>query len=132
MNLQLNTQSRYALRAVLELAKEYDNSMPLSKISESQYLSLRYLEQIFAKLKKAGIVKSLRGVKGGYYLAKEPKEILVGEIIEIFEEFYPTECLKDNECDMIEKCLTKNLWAKLKHNIDEVLFKTTLEDLLKS
>jgi len=129
--MQLNTQSRYALRATLELAKEYGKSIPLSKISESQYLSVRYLEQIFAKLKKAGIVESIRGVKGGYYLAKEPNEIFVGEIIEIFEEFYPTECLKGKECDLIEKCLTKNLWSKLKVNIDEVLFKTTLGDLLK-
>lgn len=129
--MQLNTQSRYALRATLELAKEYNKSIPLSKISETQFLSVRYLEQIFAKLKKAGIVGSVRGVKGGYYLAKEPKDIYVGDIIKIFEEFYPTECLKDKECDLIEKCLTKNLWAKLKVNIDEVLFKTTLEDLLK-
>ncbi len=129
--MQLNTQSRYALRATLELAREQGKSVPLSKISESQFLSVRYLEQIFSKLKKAGIVESIRGVKGGYYLAKKPNEILVGEIIQIFEEFYPTECLKGKECDLIERCLTKNLWAKLKVNIDEVLFKTTLEDLLK-
>ncbi len=129
--MQLNTQSRYALRATLELAKDYNKSIPLSKISENQFLSVRYLEQIFAKLKKAGIVESVRGVKGGYYLAKEPKNISVGEIVEIFETFYPTECLKTNECDMIEQCLTKNLWSRLKVSIDEVLYKTTLADLLK-
>ena len=119
------------MRATLELAKEYNNSIPLSMISENQFLSVRYLEQIFAKLKRAGIVESVRGVKGGYYLAKPPEEILVGEIIQTFEEFYPTECLKNKECDLIEQCLTRNLWSKLKVNIDEVLFKTTLADLLK-
>lgn len=129
--MQLNTQSRYALRATLELARNHGNSIPLSKISENQFLSVRYLEQIFSKLKKAGIVKSIRGVKGGYYLAKDPKDILAGDIIVIFEEFYPTECLKSKECDLIERCLTQNLWSKLKENIDQVLFTTSLADLLK-
>ena len=129
--MQLNTQSRYALRATLEMAKEPKKSIPLSKISENQYLSVRYLEQIFAKLKKAGIVESIRGVKGGYYLARNPEDIYVGQIVEIFENFYPTECIKSNECDMIEECLTRNLWSRLKVTIDEVLYKTTLADLLK-
>lgn len=129
--MQLNTQSRYALRATLELARNHGQSIPLSKISENQYLSVRYLEQIFSKLKKADIVKSIRGVKGGYYLSRDPKDILVGDIISIFEEFYPTECLKGRECDLIEKCLTQNLWTKLKDSIDEILYSTTLADLLK-
>lgn len=129
--MQLNTQSRYALRAIVELAKVYDKTLSLSQISETQFLSVRYLEQIFSKLKKAGIVKSQRGVKGGYSLTRHPKEINVREVVSVFEEFYPTECLKTNTCDLIDRCLAKNLWIKLKKCVDDVLYETTIEDLLK-
>ena len=79
--MKLSTKGRYGLRAVLDLAMNGKNeAVALSGIAERQDISISYLEQLIAKLKKAGIVNSIRGAQGGYILAKEPEEISVGDI----------------------------------------------------
>lgn len=129
----VSTKGRYGLKAVFELAISDSNSpLPLSVISERTELSELYLEQIFSVLKKNGIVKSLRGAQGGYFLTKEPKNIPVGEIIKALEgELSPSKCLLDEGyCDMLDRCPTYMIWDKIKKSIDEVVDNTTVADMI--
>ena len=92
--MKLTTKGRYGLRAVIDLAM-YAKTEPvsLSDVAERQNISISYLEQLIAKLKKAGIVQSTRGAQGGYALAKEPEEISVGEILRALEgSLSPVDC----------------------------------------
>lgn len=130
--MKLSTKGRYGLRAIFEVALKQENGpVSLSSIAQSQELSIRYLEQLFSKMKKAGIVKSIRGANGGYILAKNPKDITVGDIIRLFEgNVTPSECVEDTLCDHADLCVTRDVWIKIKRSIDCVLDGTTLEDMV--
>jgi len=92
--LKLSTKGRYGLRAIVDLAINGEKeAVALSGIAERQDISISYLEQLIAKLKKAGIVTSIRGAQGGYLLAKNPEEISVGEILRALEgDLNPVNC----------------------------------------
>ncbi|WP_455089799.1 RrF2 family transcriptional regulator [Peptoanaerobacter stomatis] len=129
----VSTKGRYALKAVFELAMaDIDTPMSLNTISEKTDLSELYLEQIFSVLKKKGIVKSIRGVQGGYLLTRKPDEISAGEIIKALEgELSPSKCLIDEGyCDMLDRCPTYMIWDRIKKSIDEVIDNTTLQDMI--
>ncbi|EHL16518.1 RrF2 family transcriptional regulator [Peptoanaerobacter stomatis] len=129
----VSTKGRYALKAVFELAMtDIDTPMSLNTISERTDLSELYLEQIFSVLKKKGIVKSIRGVQGGYLLTRKPDEISAGEIIKALEgELSPSKCLIDEGyCDMLDRCPTYMIWDRIKKSIDEVIDNTTLQDMI--
>ena len=113
--MRLTTKSRYGLRAVIQLAIDSleDKRTTLASIAKRQCLSERYLEQIFSMLKKGGIVDSIRGMKGGYYLAREPENITVGDVLRVLED--PVEivgCLKD-ACPKEDDCVTYSIWRKI-------------------
>ena len=129
----VSTKGRYALKAVFELAMtDIDTPMSLNTISEKTDLSELYLEQIFSVLKKKGIVKSIRGVQGGYLLTRKPYEISAGEIIKALEgELSPSKCLIDEGyCDMLDRCPTYMIWDRIKKSIDDVIDNTTLQDMI--
>ncbi|EHL17188.1 Rrf2 family protein [Peptoanaerobacter stomatis] len=129
----VSTKGRYALKAVFELAMtDIDTPMSLNTISEKTDLSELYLEQIFSVLKKKGIVKSIRGVQGGYLLTRKPDEISAGEIIKALEgELSPSKCLIDEGyCDMLDRCPTYMIWDRIKKSIDDVIDNTTLQDMI--
>lgn len=129
----ISTKGRYALKAVFELAiSDRDTPISLNTISEKSNLSELYLEQIFSVLKKKGIVKSIRGVQGGYFLSRLPGEISVGEIIKALEgELSPSKCLIDEGyCDMLDRCPTYMIWDKIKRSIDDVIDNTTVQDMV--
>jgi transcriptional regulator, Rrf2 family len=130
----ISTKGRYALKAVFEIAIS-DNTapLPLSVISERTDLSELYLEQIFSVLKKKGVVKSLRGAQGGYFLTKEPKDISVGEIIKALEgELSPSKCVEDDGyCNMLDRCPTYMIWDNIKKAIDDVVDNTTVADMIE-
>ncbi|MDS1029132.1 Rrf2 family transcriptional regulator [Bacillota bacterium LX-D] len=134
--MKLSTKGRYGLRALVDLAS-YKSKGPVATrvIAERQGISERYLEQLLVSLKQAGLVKSVRGAQGGYILAREPKDIKVGEIIRILEgPIAPVECVSEinpEDCVRSETCITKNIWSKLRDAMVEVLDSYTLEDLLK-
>lgn len=115
------------------LAKVFkrDKVFPLRKIAEKERISFDYLEKIISKLEKAGLVKAKRGIQGGYFLAKPPQKIRVGEIIKVLEgEMALVKCLK-YFCPKEESCLTKNFWQKLNRTINIVLNSMTLADLIE-
>ncbi len=128
----LTTKARYAVMAVIEISEE-KNSQPISlqAISEKQKISLSYLEQIFARLKKAGIVASVKGPGGGYVLGKKCEEITVADIIKAMGEHVKmTRCNTKEGCVTVSsKCKTHHLWRGLENKIYEYLDSVSLKDL---
>ncbi len=133
--MKISTRGRYGLRAMVDLAVyEHSGVTPLREIAERQNISEQYLEQLFASLRKSGIVKSVRGAHGGYLLNHAPEEITVKDILVALEgPIAPVDCVlsKDarKECDSSDGCVTYNLWVKVKNNIDELLDSVKLSEL---
>lgn len=135
LNMKLSTKGRYGLRAMVDLViNGKDDNISLKNISERQGISMNYLEQIISILKKAGYVKSVRGAKGGYSLAKSPKDISVGDILRALEgNLNPVDCVLVNEekqCNDPDCCITKVVWKKISDSINEVVNNISLQDLI--
>jgi len=130
--MKLTTKGRYAVTAMLDLALHYEQgAVTLSDIARRQGISLSYLEQLFARLRRNGLVDSVRGPGGGYNLAMPPTNISVAKIvIAINENIDATRCGGEKNCDGEERCLTHNLWEDLSHRIHEFLDSITLADLV--
>lgn len=130
--MKLTTKGRYAVTAMLDLALRYDKgAVTLSDIAKRQGISLSYLEQLFAKLRRSGLVDSVRGPGGGYTLAMEPAKISIAEIIvAINENIDATRCGGEKNCHGDETCLTHQLWEDLSTRIYEFLNGITLGDLV--
>ena len=133
--MKLTSKGRYAVMALLDLAR-FNNVNPVSlrDISLRQGISLDYLEQIFSKLKKNEIVKSIRGTQGGYVLNKKPNEIKLTNIFHAVDEKVKTvQCKKDSKkgCNgKATKCITHNLWDELETHINTFFENKSLKDLL--
>jgi len=133
--MKLSTQSRYGVRAVVDIAYNSDGTETQVKdISRRQGISPRYLEQIFQKLKRAGILGSKRGPSGGYSLAKKPEEITVWEIVRTTEgQLDPVPCVnpKDGKghCERAEKCVTRVIWSEAGYRLKAYLESVTVRDL---
>jgi len=134
--MMISTKGRYALRIMLDLSQHLDDGyVSLSRISERQEISVKYLEAIVAMLNKAGMVESLRGKDGGYRLTKRPEEYTVGSIIKLTEgSIAPVSCLESqiNSCESACRCLTLPMWMKLEELVDGYLESVTLKDLLEN
>lgn len=134
--MQLSTKGRYAVRAMFDLSfYSKGEPIPLSRISEREEISLHYLEQLFNKLRKGGVVESVRGPSGGFKLAKKPSEITIEEIIRIVEgDIVPVSCTesgqKNKTCHRADKCITFVLWKRLGKTIRDYLSSITLQDLI--
>ena len=135
--MKLTSKSRYAVMALVDLAR-FNNINPVSlrDISLRQGISLDYLEQIFSKLKKNEIVKSIRGTQGGYVLNKNPNDIKLTNIFHAVDEKVKTvQCKKESKrgCNgKATKCITHNLWDELEIHINTFFENKSLEDLLKN
>ena len=133
--MKLSTKSRYAVMALADIAR-FKNNKPISlrDISIRQGISLVYLEQLFLKLKKNEIVKSIRGKKGGYTLNKTPDEIKISDILSAVEEKVKTiGCQKHSKkgCNgKSAKCITHNLWDELETYINVFFQEKNLGDLI--
>jgi len=135
--MKLNTRGRYAVMALADLANfDKQNPVSLRDISLRQNISLVYLEQIFSKLKKYEIVKSIRGANGGYVLTKDPEQIKLSNIFSAVDEKVKTvQCKKDSRkgCNgKLTKCITHYLWDDLEMHINDFFDKKNLGDLLKN
>jgi Rrf2 family protein len=131
--MELNTKGRYAVMAMADLAKHAgDGSVPLSAIAERQRLSLDYLEQIFLKLRRAGLVESTRGRLGGYRLGRSAADISVAAVMSAVEEdTRMTRCTSaETGCLGHERCLTHDLWTALGDQIETFLNGVSLKDVL--
>jgi Rrf2 family cysteine metabolism transcriptional repressor len=133
--MNISTRGRYGLRALLELsALSSRGPVNLRDLSEKQKMSISYLEQIFNKLKKAGIVRSVRGAKGGYLLALREDKITVSKVIGALDgPISFSQCdnpdLREKSCTGPTTCVTRVLWKSLEGKIDEMLSSITLKDL---
>lgn len=131
--MKLSTRSRYGLRAILELAMEYGTGpLQIKVIAKRQDISNKYLEQLMAILKSSGLVRSVRGAKGGYILAKEPREIRVSDIFSALEgPLVTVDCLDHPEfCTRCTDCVTRHVWAEIQNSIQGVMESITLHDLV--
>ena len=132
--MKLSTRSRYGLRAVLELAIEYGGKpMQISVIAERQDISNKYLEQLMSTLKSYGLVRSIRGPKGGYLLAKAPVDIKLSDVFAALEgPMVTVECVDHPEfCVRCTDCVTRQVWSDLQAAMLGVLESQTLQDLVE-
>ena len=134
--MKLSTKGRYGLRAMIDLA-DYSEEMPqsIACIAARQSISDSYLEQLMAKLKKAGLITSIRGAQGGYVLAKPSKEISVGDILRALEDLSPVNCVGlkgEQACGGSDTCVTRNVWKRMddsiQHAVDSIFLSELVED----
>ena len=131
--LKLSTKGQYGVRAMFEIAKGYpDRPVTIREISEMQEVSVAYLEQILNKLRKAGLVRSIKGPGGGYLLNKSPLQISIYSILNELEgPVAITSCLDPDEgCVRIDSCVTHLLWKALGEQIEAFLNTITLNNLM--
>ncbi|MGX5218477.1 MULTISPECIES: Fe-S cluster assembly transcriptional regulator IscR [Pseudomonas] len=130
--MRLTTKGRYAVTAMLDLALHAQNGpVSLADISERQGISLSYLEQLFAKLRRGSLVSSVRGPGGGYQLARDMNGIQVAEVIDaVNESVDATRCQGQGDCHAGDTCLTHHLWCDLSQQIHEFLSGISLADLV--
>jgi Rrf2 family protein len=133
--MKISTKGRYGLRALVDLSINGRNGLPvlLSDIAKRQGISDKYLEQIATQLHRAGIVKTVRGRKGGYLLNKADKDIKVSDVMEVLEgPICVVDCVNEPDaCSKSTICSTRDVWTLLSHKIKEVLSGYTLADLAK-
>lgn len=136
--MRLTTKSRYGTRLILDLGVFGGTKpVPLGDVSERQNISLKYLEQLTVKLKKAGLIKSQRGAFGGHMLARPPGEITIGMIVRTLEgHTHITDCAENqkNACGICNKagdCLSRWVWVKASTAMFDCLDNITVEQLLK-
>jgi Rrf2 family transcriptional regulator, iron-sulfur cluster assembly transcription factor len=132
--MRLTTKGRFAVTAMLDLAlQDEDKPVTLAGISERQGISLSYLEQLFSRLRRNGLVKSVRGPGGGYRVARDTRSISVSEIIAAVDELIDaTQCGGKENCHDDRRCMTHDLWASLNTKILEYLSGVSLADLVAS
>ncbi|MBI2379201.1 MAG: Fe-S cluster assembly transcriptional regulator IscR [Gammaproteobacteria bacterium] len=130
--MRLTTKGRYAVTAMLDLALHHRKGpITLADISARQGISLSYLEQLFAQLRKAGLVSSIRGPGGGYSLSREAGEIVVAEVIgAVNETVDATKCGGNGDCQGGHTCLTHQLWCDLSDQIYNFLAGISLADVI--
>lgn len=134
--MKLSTKSTYGLRAMLNIAlRKKGETTSIADISRTEGISVSYLEQLLNKLRRKGLIESIRGPKGGYILAKNAGKITVGDVIKTLEgNIYPVHCVTANNglngvCKMSKTCAPKLVWLKLARAISDCLESITLKDL---
>jgi len=118
---------------MLELASHYgEGPIELKEIAKKEDISLKYLEQVINPLRAAGLVKSIRGSKGGYSLAKPPSEICLYDVVETLEgPLNLLECLRDVKvCQKVPFCVTRDIWKEVSEAISKIFYSVTLEDMV--
>jgi Rrf2 family protein len=131
--MKLSSRSRYGLRAILDLALEYGKGpLQIRVIASREDISNKYLEQLMTILKTSGLVRSLRGPKGGYMLSRPPHEVKLDEVFTVLEgPLVMVECLQHTEfCPRCVECITRQVWSNVQDAILGVLGAISLQDLV--
>lgn len=131
--MRLSTRTRYGIRAVLELAQEPGKGpLQIKIISKRQDISIKYLEQLMTILKLAGLIRSIRGAKGGYVLAKSANQIKLSDVFNALEGSVAiVECIgNENYCARTADCVARGVWVQVQEAIETVLCSMTLQDLV--
>ncbi|MBW2064194.1 MAG: Rrf2 family transcriptional regulator [Deltaproteobacteria bacterium] len=132
--MKLSTRGRYGTRMMLDLAQHYRNGpVQIGDIAKRQNISVKYLEQLIIPLKKAKLIKSLRGPKGGHMLAVAPHKITVGQIVEVLEGGIDlTDCIEEPDiCDRSNHCVTRKVWEEATEAMFAKLNSITLSKMMK-
>ncbi len=134
--MRLSTKGRYGVRAMLDLAiHEAIGPVSIKNISQREGISVNYLEQIFNQLRRAGLVRSIRGPGGGFLLARSSRDITVMDITKALKvPVVPVSCVDEedeiSQCERLDSCVSRLLWQRLGDKIKQILEGTSLEDLL--
>jgi len=130
--MKISTKGTYALRIMTDMAIKPEEMWTASMLAEKNNLSAKYLEKIISQLLKAGLLTSHRGSSGGYKLSRSPKDISLGQIILATEGRLQTvSCVSlGAKCDLMPKCLTATVWAKLDNIVNDYLNTTSLQDVV--
>ena len=131
--MKISTRGRYGTRMMLDLAAHHDQGpTPLREIAKRQDLSVKYLEQLIIPLKAAGYIRSVRGARGGYTLARKPDKINVGQIIKVLEGGLSlVDCVEDPKlCEREKNCPTRDIWLRMSERLMEELSSLTLSEVL--
>ncbi|MEG0805140.1 MAG: Rrf2 family transcriptional regulator [Lachnospiraceae bacterium] len=136
--MKLSTKGRYGLRAFIDIAVySKDEPVSLANVAKRQDISISYLEQLMAKLKKAGLTKSTRGANGGYVLARPAAQISVGDVLRALEgDLTPVDCpgitdTSTQHCDVEGGCASKIVWKKINDSINEAVDNIYIEELVE-
>ena len=127
--MRFSTKGEYGLRAAINLARSYPQRKNIKTISLEENISVKYLERLVGDLRKNNIAKSFKGKDGGYVLAKTPKKITAGEIIEIMEGPIVSKC-QNIHCPKTRKCSSSSVWIRLDEQIRKTLYGIKLSDLI--
>ena len=134
--MNLTTKGKYAVTAALDLAMQQRNIESFTKISDvaqRQSIPASYLEQIFSNLRKAGILRAVRGPNGGFKLARPSNEIMIGEIINAVERnMDATQCSGEGVCNSGTKCIAHNFWIDFNDNVNQFLMTRSLDDVISN
>jgi Rrf2 family protein len=131
--MKISTKIRYGARAMVELASHYgEGPIELKEIAKKENISLKYLEQVINPLRADGLVKAVRGAKGGYSLAKPPSEICLYDVIETLEgPLNLLDCLHDTKaCQKVSSCVTREIWKEVSDAMSKIFYSVTLEDMV--
>lgn len=134
--MKISTKGRYGLRALIDLA-QYSEIEPvsISSIATRQGISEGYLEQLMSMLKKAGLIKSIRGAGGGYVLARDMSEISVGDVLRALEgSLQPVDCSafsQEDSCEASGVCVTKYVWQRINESINQTVDEISLKQLVE-
>lgn len=132
--MKLSTRGNYGLRAVYELTRHYGKGpLAIRQISKQQTIPMKYLEQILYRLKKSGIIESVRGPSGGYVLSDHPGNFSVGDILRALEgPFIMSGCIRNHDSDHCvrpERCISNILWSEIEKKFADILDEISLIDL---
>ncbi len=126
--MKLSTRSRYGVRLMIYLAvHEKTGAVQLRQVAEEEGISEKYLGQIVIPLRNAGLIKSLRGAQGGYFLNRKAGEITLADVVECLEgSLYPVDCSEEEDCERLTHCVAADVWCELGKRIKEYLTSVTL------
>jgi Rrf2 family cysteine metabolism transcriptional repressor len=129
----ISTKAQYGLRALVDIARQPGEVVPLKDVSARQGISQAYLEQIASNLRRSGFIRSVRGASGGYKLARIPEQINAYDVVVALEgSIAPVECVEhDHSCDRSGLCSTEGLWRRVDSALRQVLGASTLADLIR-
>lgn len=135
--MRISAKGEYAAKAVLYLSLRYPSVVTIQEVAARHRIPVKYLEHILLCLKKAGLLESRRGVKGGYRLARSPEQVSVGEVLRVVDgKFSQSSCIEVNlkqpyVCPESESCGLKQVWQDVQSAVDGILFQTTFDELRK-
>jgi Rrf2 family protein len=135
--VRISAKGEYAAKAVLYLSLRYPNVVTIQEVAAQHHIPAKYLEHILLSLKKAGVLESRRGVKGGYRLAKSPTQVTMGEVLRVVDgKFSQSSCIEVSlrngyACPEMDSCGLKQVWQDVQNAVEKILFETTFDDLRK-